>query len=107
MKVNNVYKHHVFFCTNQRPDPESSCGMHGSGALQAYAKQRVKDLGMHGAGDVRINKAGCLGRCDDGPCLVVYPAGVWYGYVDESDVDEIIDVHLKGGRIVDRLRLPE
>jgi (2Fe-2S) ferredoxin len=36
---------------------------------------------------------------------VVYPAGVWYTYVDRSDIDEIVDVHLKQGRIVERLLL--
>ena len=56
---------------------------------------------------MRINKAGCLGRCDDGPVIVVYPDNVWYTYVDKDDIDEIIDSHLVHDRIVDRLRLPE
>lgn len=56
---------------------------------------------------MRINKAGCLGRCDDGPVLVVYPDNVWYTYLDEEDVDEIINEHLLHGRIVERLRLPD
>ena len=51
--------------------------------------------------------AGCLGRCDDGPVLVVYPDNVWYTYVDKEDIDDIIDNHLLHGRIVERLRLPE
>jgi (2Fe-2S) ferredoxin len=38
--------------------------------------------------------------------VVVYPEGVWYTYVDELDVDEIVDEHLQHGRIVERLRLP-
>ena len=37
---------------------------------------------------------------------VVYPDAVWYTYVDTSDIDEIVDVHLKTGRIVERLLLP-
>lgn len=74
--------------------------------MQAYAKQRLKELGISGVGKVRINKAGCLDRCDQGPCLVIYPEGVWYTYVDQQDIDEIIDQHLVGGKIVERLRLP-
>ena len=54
-------------------------------------------------GKVRINMAGCLDRCDEGPCMVVYPDAVWYTYVDRSDIDEIIDEHLKHGRVVRRL----
>ena len=58
---------------------------------------------MHGKGNVRMNKSGCLDRCDEGPILVVYPDGVWYTYVDRSDIDEIIDRHIVGGEIVERL----
>jgi len=55
---------------------------------------------------VRINTAGCLNRCSEGPVMVVYPEGVWYTYVDQEDIDEIIDEHLTGGRVVERLKLP-
>jgi (2Fe-2S) ferredoxin len=41
-----------------------------------------------------------------GPVAVVYPEGVWYTYVDAQDVDEIVDSHLKGGRVVERLLMP-
>jgi len=54
---------------------------------------------------VRINQAGCLDRCEEGPCVVVYPDAVWYTYVDRADVDEIIEEHLQNGRIVERLRM--
>ncbi len=75
--------------------------------MRAYVKSRVKEMGLAGAGRVRINTAGCLDRCEEGPCLVVYPEGVWYTFVDESDLDEIIDSHLLEGRVVERLRLPD
>jgi (2Fe-2S) ferredoxin len=35
----------------------------------------------------------------------VYPEAVWYSYVDAADIDEIIEEHLKGGRVVERLRI--
>jgi (2Fe-2S) ferredoxin len=38
--------------------------------------------------------------------MVVYPEGVWYSYVDVSDIDEIVESHLKRGRVVERLRTP-
>jgi (2Fe-2S) ferredoxin len=56
---------------------------------------------------MRINQAGCLDRCAGGPVLVVYPEAVWYSYVDQHDIDEIVDSHLKKGQIVERLRLPD
>jgi (2Fe-2S) ferredoxin len=52
---------------------------------------------------VRINKAGCLNRCELGPVLVVYPEAVWYTFVDEQDIDEIIESHLINGKPVQRL----
>lgn len=103
--MEQYFKHHVFFCCNQREAPDTCCNNHGASKLQTYAKDRVRALGLAGEGCVRVNKAGCLGRCDDGPVLVVYPEGVWYTYVDEEDVDEIIHEHLQNGRIVERLKV--
>ena len=74
--------------------------------MRDYVKNKVKALGLSTEEDrIRINSAGCLDRCDLGPVLVVYPEAVWYTYVDESDLDEIIEEHLKNGRIVDRLKI--
>jgi (2Fe-2S) ferredoxin len=67
----------------------------------------VKELGLAGPGEVRVNKAGCLDRCAGGPVAVVYPEGVWYSYVDTSDIDEIVESHLKNGQVVQRLVTPE
>ncbi len=98
--MDSYYKYHVFFCLNQR-DPGAerpSCANCNAQAMQEHAKKRVKQLGLAGPGQVRINKAGCLERCELGPALVVYPEGVWYTYVDESDIDEIVDSHLVNGK---------
>jgi len=99
------YKHHVFFCCNQREPGENCCQNHQADALRDYAKNRVKALGLAGKGKVRVNKAGCLDRCDEGPVIVVYPEEVWYTYVDKADIDEIVEEHLKHGRVVERLRI--
>jgi len=73
--------------------------------MRDYAKARIKELGLAGKGRVRINQAGCLDRCEEGPVLVVYPEEIWYTYVDQEDIDEIIDKHLVNGVIVERLRI--
>ena len=101
----SYYRHHVFFCTNLRDDGSQSCEQCGASKLRGYAKERVKELGLAGKDGVRINTAGCLDRCSAGPVLVVYPEAVWYGYVDQSDIDEIISEHLQHGRIVQRLKI--
>lgn len=103
----SYFRHHVFFCCNQRAAGEQCCANHDAARMQTHAKERINALGLKGRGQVRITKSGCLGRCDDGPVLVVYPDSVWYTFVDQADVDEIIDEHLVHGRIVERLRLPD
>jgi (2Fe-2S) ferredoxin len=97
------FKRHVFFCCNQRDAPEKCCASAGAADLQKYAKDRVKALGLAGPGKVRVNKAGCLDRCEEGPVIVVYPEAVWYTYVDRADIDEIVDRHVVNGEIVERL----
>jgi len=101
----SYYDKHVFFCCNQREGGEACCADKNAVALRDYAKQRVKELGLAGRGKVRINQAGCLDRCEEGPCLVVYPEEVWYTYVDTHDIDEIVEEHLKNSRVVGRLRI--
>lgn len=102
----SYYRHHVFFCGNQRaPGERTCCADKGAAEMRDYAKKRVKALGLNGPGKVRVNQAGCLDRCEQGPCLVVYPEAVWYTYVDEEDIDEIIETHLQDGGVVERLRI--
>jgi (2Fe-2S) ferredoxin len=101
----SYYQRHVFFCCNQREAPERCCNNSGASEMQKYAKDRIKALGLNGQGKVRMNKAGCLDRCEEGPVLVVYPDAVWYTYVDRADIDEIIDSHVVAGRIVERLKI--
>jgi (2Fe-2S) ferredoxin len=99
------FSHHVFFCTNKRANGEACCEDHGANDLRAYAKDQVKALKLSGEGKVRINSAGCLDRCDQGPVMVVYPEAVWYTFVDKEDIDEIIESHLKNGKPVERLKI--
>jgi (2Fe-2S) ferredoxin len=103
--IMSYYQHHVFFCCNQRDGGRVCCNDRGATQLRDYAKSRVKELGLVGPGKVRINMAGCLDRCEEGPVMVVYPEETWYTYVDREDIDEIIDEHLVHGRPVARLKI--
>lgn len=101
----SYYRHHIFFCLNQREGEEACCAQHDAKAAFDHCKAMVKSAGLAGPGGVRVNKAGCLDRCAGGPVAVVYPEGVWYTYVDAHDIDEIVDQHLLQGRPVERLLL--
>jgi (2Fe-2S) ferredoxin len=99
------FRHHVFVCENRRDpsDPRGSCGAKGSEAIRAAFKDELRRRGLKG--EVRANAAGCLDACADGPTVVVYPEGVWYGHVRPEDVAEIVESHLVNGVPVERLRL--
>ncbi len=103
----SYYQRHLFFCVNDRgaDADRPSCNRCGSQEMRDYAKARIKSMGLAGEGKVRVNQSGCLDRCEEGPVCVVYPEGVWYTYVDEDDVDEIIDMHIKNGTEVKRLKI--
>lgn len=103
----SYYRYHVFFCTNQREDGSQCCNQCGAQGMRDYLKRRTKELGIAGKGGVRINTAGCLDRCAEGPVIVVYPEATWYTYVDQEDLDEILSEHLLKGQVVERLRLSE
>jgi len=101
------FEKHLFICTNQRPGdhPRGCCNPDASDALQKAFKKALAERGL--SRRIRANRSGCLDQCEHGPTVVVYPEGVWYGGVTEEDVAEIVDAHLVGGRVVERLRLPD
>ena len=102
----SYYERHIFFCLNQRANGEACCADHRAQEGYDRCKSQVKAAGLSGPGQVRVNKAGCLDRCAAGPVAVVYPEAVWYSYLDASDIDEIVESHLKNGQVVERLRIP-
>lgn len=94
---------HVFVCTQQRPPghPRGSCAAQGSTAvLQAFWAELQKRQAYD---QVAITYSGCLGPCDGGPNVLVYPEGTLYQKVTTDDVGEIFDQHLIGGEPVQRL----
>ncbi|HSD39641.1 MAG TPA: (2Fe-2S) ferredoxin domain-containing protein [Rhodocyclaceae bacterium] len=98
---------HVFVCSQQRPPghPRGSCSQKGcSDVLQAFwgelQKRNVYDK-------VAVTYSGCLGPCDQGTNVLIYPDAVMYGNVTVADVAEIFDKHLLGGEPVERLLASE
>ena len=102
----SYFQRHIFFCINERESGDACCAQHDAQAAFEHCKSQVKAAGLSGPGQVRVNKAGCLDRCAGGPVAVVYPEAVWYSYVDASDIDDIVESHLKNGQIVERLLTP-
>ncbi|WP_026996831.1 (2Fe-2S) ferredoxin domain-containing protein [Flectobacillus major] len=95
------YKKHVFICTNQKDAPKKCCGEDRGMTLVNAFKESLKAKGLQT--EIRAQKTGCLDVCAFGPGLVVYPEGVFYGNVQPSDVEEIVESHLVNDKVVERL----
>lgn len=99
-----VFDIHIFVCTNQRSGTERrSCGEAHGLELVAEFKKQVKDLDV--GLKIRAQRAGCLGICDFGPTVAVYPDGTFYVDVKKEDVTEIIQSHIVNKKPVERLLL--
>ena len=97
---------HVFVCAQQRPPghPRGSCSAQGAApVLQAFWAEQQKRQAYD---QVAVSSSGCLGPCDGGPNVLVYPEGVLYQHVTPADVVEIFETHLVGGQPVERLVAP-
>lgn len=102
-----TFQRHVFVCTNERAadHPRGCCKAKGGVEVRDTLKAELTKRGLGKI--IRANNAGCLDQCERGVSVVVYPEQVWYGGVTPADVPEIIDRHLIGGEVVERLLMPE
>lgn len=98
------FDHHFFICTNTRPPiANPSCGAGNAHEVLALFQEVIEKNGWKEK--VAVNTTSCLGPCENGPVVVVYPAGVWYGHVQPDDVEAILRSHVQDGKTVDRLLL--
>jgi len=95
------FRFHLFVCTQQKPEGVPSCPASGSFAVLGALDHEIQARGL--GKDVQLTTCGCMGLCDEGPVMVVYPAGVWYRRVKAADVSEIVGAHLGDGKPIERL----
>ncbi len=97
-------KYHILVCTNARPPghPKPSRGGLGSTQLLMTFNMGLMQRGIM-PGEVLVTGSTCLGPCEQGPTVVVYPEGTWYANLTIEDLDRVIDEHLVGGRPIDDL----
>ena len=84
---------HLFVCQNQRPEghPFGCCLSKGADAIVTHLKRRVKELNLK---NICVTKSGCLGQCDKGPAVVVYPEGTWYRVENIEQAEAVLQQHL-------------
>lgn len=98
-------KHHIFVCTSSRINGKQQgvCFSKKSVDIVSGFMEEIEDRDLND--EVKVTNTGCFGMCAQGPIVVVYPEGVWYGGVTPDDVEEIMDKHIEGGEIVERLKI--
>lgn len=92
MSTDLYYQKHIFVCTNQKEEGRACCANKGGSPFFAYLKEALIKHNLHGPGKIRVSQSGCLGRCTDGPWLVIYPEGTWHRYETTDDLDRMIEV---------------
>ena len=95
------FHHHIFVCTQEKPEGVTSCPANRSWQVLGALERELLSQGLDD--EVQVSTCGCLGLCDDGPVMIVYPEGVWYRKVTAEDVAEIVSSHLRSGKILSRL----
>jgi (2Fe-2S) ferredoxin/ubiquinone/menaquinone biosynthesis C-methylase UbiE len=100
------FRHHIFVCTQEKAEGVPCCSAAGSFRVLDTLHRELGSQGL--SDDVQVSSCGCLGVCDSGPVMIVYPEGTWYAKLAPSDVPEIVSAHLKAGQKVTRLeRVPD
>jgi (2Fe-2S) ferredoxin/precorrin-6B methylase 2 len=95
------FRYHVLVCTQTKPEGVASCSASGSKRVLDALNREVQSEGLEN--EVQVTTCGCLGLCDEGAMVIVYPDGVWYRRVTPEDVPEIVSAHLRAGKVVARL----
>tara|TARA_B100001750_G_scaffold128095_1_gene101680 strand:- start:831 stop:1145 length:315 start_codon:yes stop_codon:yes gene_type:complete len=102
--MSHQFRKHVFVCTNERSadNPRGCCSSKNSLELLTWLKRTARAAGLK---DVRINKAGCLDNCENGPSCVIYPEATWYTLPDDDEgLDRILE-HLRGGAVAEEFAM--
>lgn len=98
-------KYHIFVCSSSRINGQQKgfCLQKNSVEIISNFMEELEEREL--SGEVLVTNTGCLAICDKGPIVIVYPDNVWYGAVTPEDVEEIMDIHIEGGKVVERLAI--
>jgi (2Fe-2S) ferredoxin len=90
-------EYHFFVCNSYRVsgEPQGVCSKKGAAELLQYLEAEIVDRGL----DAMVSSTGCLKVCTQGPVVLLYPQGKWFGEVDEDKADAILDALEEGGEI--------
>ncbi len=93
LKQTTPYQKQIFVCTNDNKGEKPSCGDHQGEAIFKELRRIAKEKGLHPT--IRVAQAKCLGQCNIGTNIMVYPDNLWYSGVRPEDVAALADKYLK------------
>ncbi|MCH7761977.1 (2Fe-2S) ferredoxin domain-containing protein, partial [candidate division TA06 bacterium] len=96
--MRKVYRKHIFVCATEG---EGKCQEKGGLELLRKFRAEVRERGLQD--EVLVTKVGCTDQHPVGPTVIVHPDGIWYKLVQLSDIAEILEQHILGGKPVERL----
>lgn len=101
----NKPKKHIFVCSSSRVNglQKGFCHTNSGVDIVTAFLEEIEDRGI--GGEVMVTNTGCLAMCEEGPIVIVYPDNIWYGGVTPDDVETIMDEHIEGGGVVERLEI--
>jgi NADH-quinone oxidoreductase subunit F len=81
---------HILLCTGT--------GCTSSGSLLSRDALRAELKKAKLGSEVEVVETGCMGRCDLGPCAIIYPDGTFYKGVTATDAKALVEEHFLKGR---------
>lgn len=94
-----IYRIHALICAG------GQCITAGGDSFEEALKHAIKEKGLED--EIQVVETGCMGACEKGPMMVVYPEGVLYIHLKTSDAEEIVNEHFLKGRPIQRLMWKE
>ena len=90
----NTKEKHILVCRG------TGCTSSKSPLIIETFKKLIKEKNIE---NVRVIQTGCFGLCAKGPIVIIRPEDTFYAMVTPEDCEEIIDTHIIGGKLVERL----
>jgi (2Fe-2S) ferredoxin/SAM-dependent methyltransferase len=97
------FRYHVIVCTQQKVENVPCCAASDGDAVVSALHEHLGKQNL--TNDVIVSTTGCLGACNHGSVMIVYPDATWYGPVKPDDIAELVASHLKSGQPVARLTI--
>lgn len=99
----NKPKRHIFVCTSSRANGQQKgfCHTRTGTAVVAMFLEELEEREL--SGEIMVSNTGCMGLCEQGPIVVIYPDNVWYGNVQPDNVTTIMEEHIEHGKVVQAL----